>query len=68
MPHEVIQEDAKPKMPQLCLYHALMREYEEGSLRMDDDFDDMDNDLNECRSDMDDMDKWFPDDGSNDRD
>jgi hypothetical protein len=29
MPHEVILADAKPKMSQLCLYHALMRDYEE---------------------------------------
>jgi hypothetical protein len=29
MPHEVVLADAKPKMPQLCLYHALMRDYEE---------------------------------------
>jgi hypothetical protein len=41
---------------QLCLYHALMRDYEEHLLRMEDDFDDLDDDPNECRSDMD---EWF---------
>jgi hypothetical protein len=42
-----------------------MRDYEEHPLRMGYDFDDLDNDLNEGRSDMD---EWFPEDGSNDRD
>jgi hypothetical protein len=32
---------------------------------MEDDFDDLDDDPNEVRSDMD---EWFPEDGSNDRD
>jgi hypothetical protein len=59
VPHEVILADAKPEMLQLRLYLALMRDYEENPLRMEDDFDDLDNDLNEGRSDMD---------GSNDRD
>jgi hypothetical protein len=65
VPHEVILADAEPKMPHLCLYHALMRDYEENPLRMEDNFDDMDDDPNEGRSDMD---EWFPEDGSNDRD
>jgi hypothetical protein len=65
VPHEVILADAEPEMPQLHLYHALMRDYEEYPLRMEDDFDDLDDDPNECRSDMD---EWFPEDGSNDRD
>jgi hypothetical protein len=63
--HEVILADAKPEMPQLHLYHALMRDYEENSPKMEVDFDDLDNDPNEGRSDMD---EWFPEDGSNDRD
>jgi hypothetical protein len=42
-----------------------VRDYEENLLKMDDDFDDLDDDLNEGRCDMD---EWFPDDGSNDRD
>jgi hypothetical protein len=63
--HEVILVDAEPVMPQLRLYHALMRDYEEDPLRMEDGFDDLDDDPNEGRSNMD---EWFPDGGSNDRD
>jgi hypothetical protein len=63
--HEVILADAEPEMPQLRLYHGLMRDYEESLPRMMDDFDDLDDDPNEGRSDMD---EWFPEDGSNDRD
>jgi hypothetical protein len=65
MPHEVILAYAEPEMPQLHLYHALMRDYEENPLRMDDDFDDLDDDQNEGRPDLD---EWFPEDWSNDRD
>jgi hypothetical protein len=65
VPHEVVLVDAEPEMPQPYHYHVLMKDYEEHPLRMEDDFDDQDNDLNEGRSDMD---KWFPEDGSNDRD
>jgi hypothetical protein len=53
MPHEVILADAKPEVPQLRLYHALMREYEEDPLRLEDDFDDLNDDPNEGRSDVD---------------
>jgi hypothetical protein len=53
MPHEVILADAEPEMPQLCLYHALMRDYEKNPLRLEDDFDDLDDDLSEDHSDMD---------------
>jgi hypothetical protein len=42
-----------------------MRDYEENTLRMEDDFDDLDDDPNVGRSDMD---EWFPEDGSNDMD
>jgi hypothetical protein len=42
-----------------------MRYYEEDPLRMEDDFDDLDDDPNEG---LFDMDEWFPDEGSNDRD
>jgi hypothetical protein len=42
-----------------------MRDYEENPLRMDDDFDDLDGDLIEGHSDMD---EWFVEDGSNDKD
>jgi hypothetical protein len=65
MAHEVILADAKPEMPQPHLYHTLMRDYEESPPRMVDDLDDLDDDPNEGRSDMD---EWFLEDGSNDRD
>jgi hypothetical protein len=65
MPHEVVRADVEPEMPQLRLYHALMRDYEERLLKMEDDFDDLNDDPNEGRSDMDDC---FPEDGSSDRD
>jgi hypothetical protein len=42
MPHEVIMAEAKPEIPQLRLYRALMRDYEENPLRLEDDFDDLD--------------------------
>jgi DnaJ-domain-containing protein 1 len=51
--HEVVLVDAEPEMPQLCLYHALLRDYEENLLRLEDDFDDLDDDPSEDQSDMD---------------
>jgi hypothetical protein len=65
MPHEVILADAEPVVPQLRLYHALMRDYGENPLRLKDDFDELDDDPNEGRSDVD---EYIPEDGSNDRD
>jgi hypothetical protein len=65
MPHEVVLADAEPEVPQLRLYHVLLRDYEENPLRPEDDFDDLDDDPNDDRSDMD---EWFSKDGSNDRD
>jgi hypothetical protein len=65
VPHEVILADAELEMSLLRFYHALMRDCEENPLKMEDDFDDLENDSNEGRSDMD---EWFPKDGSNDRD
>jgi hypothetical protein len=53
VPHEVVLTDAKPVMPQLCLHHALMRDYEEDPLRLEDDFNDLDDDSSEGHSDMD---------------
>jgi cation diffusion facilitator CzcD-associated flavoprotein CzcO len=53
VPHEVILADAEPEMPQLRLFHALMRNYEENPLRLEDDFDDLDDDLSEDHYDMD---------------
>jgi DNA-binding transcriptional MerR regulator len=65
VPHEVILADAEPEMRQPRLYHALMRDYEESPPRMMEALDDLDYDPNEGRFDMD---EWFPEDGSNDRD
>jgi hypothetical protein len=45
--HEAILADTEPKIPQLHLYHALMRDYEENPLRMEDDFDDLDDNPND---------------------
>jgi hypothetical protein len=42
-----------------------MRDYEESQTKMMDDLDDLDDDPNEGRSDID---EWFSEDGSNDRD
>jgi hypothetical protein len=53
MLHEIIPADAEHMMPQLRLYHALMRDYEENPLRLEDDFDDLDNDPSEDHFDMD---------------
>jgi hypothetical protein len=65
MPHEVIMAEAEPEIPQLHLYCALMRDYEENPLRLEDDFDDLDEYPNGGCSNMD---EWIPEDGSNDRD
>jgi hypothetical protein len=65
MVHEVILADAEPEMPQPRFYPALVRDYEESPPKMMDDLDDLDDDPNEGRSDMD---EWFPEDESNDRD
>jgi peptidoglycan hydrolase CwlO-like protein len=51
--HEVIPADAEPLVPHLCLYHALMRDYEEILLRLEDDFDDLDDDPSKDHSDID---------------
>jgi hypothetical protein len=53
MPPEVTLVDAEPDVPQLRLYHALLRDYEENPLRLEDDFDDLDNEPKEGHSDMD---------------
>jgi hypothetical protein len=62
--HDVILADAEPELSQPRLYHMLMRDYEESPSRMMDDLDDMD-DLTEAYSNMD---EWFLEDGSNNRD
>jgi hypothetical protein len=53
LPHEVIMVDAEPEEPPLYLYHAVLRDYEDNPLRLEDDFDDLDDDPNEGRSDVD---------------
>jgi DnaJ-domain-containing protein 1 len=53
MPHEVIMAEAEPKIPQLRLYRALMRDYEENPLRQEDDFDDLNDYPNGGRFDVD---------------
>jgi hypothetical protein len=53
MLHEVVLADAEPEVPQLCLYHVLLMYYEENPLRLEDDFDDLDDDPKEGLSDMD---------------
>jgi hypothetical protein len=34
MRHKVVLVDAEPEVPQLCLYHTLMRDYEEDPLTL----------------------------------
>jgi hypothetical protein len=74
MAHEVILADAEPELSQPCVFNMITRDYKESSVRMEngphemddlDDLYDLDDDPNEGRSDMD---EWFPEDGSNDRD
>jgi hypothetical protein len=42
MPHEVVMVEAEPEIPQPRLYRAVMRDYEENPLRLEDDFGDLD--------------------------
>jgi hypothetical protein len=72
--HEVILADAEPEPPQPRLFNMIMRDYEESPPRMEnglhelddlDDLYDLDDDPNEGCSDMD---EWFLEDESNDRD
>jgi hypothetical protein len=53
VPHEAVPTDVEPMLPQLRLYHALMRDYEVNPLRLEDDFDDLDDDPSEDHSNMD---------------
>jgi hypothetical protein len=52
-PHEVAMTEAESETPQLCLCHALMRDYAENPLRLEDDFDDLDDYLDGDRSNVD---------------
>jgi hypothetical protein len=72
--HEVILVYVEPESLQPRLFNMIMRDYEECPPRMEngpqelddlDDLDDLDEDPNEGHSDMD---EWFLEDGSNDRD
>jgi hypothetical protein len=53
VPHVVVLIDVEPVVPQLRLYHALMKDYEENLLRLEDDFDHLDNDPSEDHTGMD---------------
>jgi hypothetical protein len=70
MAHEVILTDAEPEFPLPRLFNIIMRDYEESLPRMMngphelDDLDDLDDPI---EADYD-LDEWFPEDGSNDRD
>jgi hypothetical protein len=70
MVHEVILTDAEPEFPLPRLFSMIMRDYEESLPRMMngphelDVLDDLDDPI---EADYD-MDEWFPEDGSNDRD
>ena len=61
---EVILPEEEPEPPQPRLFTVLMRDYEESPSRMDDDLEDLD-DPTEADYDVD---EWFPEDGSHDRD
>jgi hypothetical protein len=52
-PHEVATAEVESETPQHHLYHALMRDYEEGPLRLEDNFDDLDDYLDGDRSNVD---------------
>jgi hypothetical protein len=58
--HEVILVDVEPKPPQLRLFNMIMRDYEESPPRVENGPKELD--------DLDDMDEWFPEHESNDRD
>jgi hypothetical protein len=62
--HEVILADAEPELSQPHLYNVIMRDYKESPSRMMDDRHELD-DLIEADYDVD---EWFPEYGSNDRD
>jgi hypothetical protein len=61
---EIIRPEADDEPPQLCPFNVLMRDYEESPSRMMVNLDDLD-DLTKADYDVD---EWFLEDGSNDRD
>jgi hypothetical protein len=56
--------EEEPELPQPCLFTVLMRDHEESPSRM---FDDLNNLDDPTIADYD-VDEWFPEDGSCDRD
>jgi hypothetical protein len=52
-PHEVATAEVESETPHHHFYHALMRDYEEDPLRLEDDFNDLDNYLDGDRSNVD---------------
>jgi hypothetical protein len=66
--HEVILADAEAELPLPHLFNVIMRDYEESPSRMMDgpyELDDLD-DLDDPIKANNDVDEWFPTDGSND--
>jgi hypothetical protein len=59
---EIIALEVEPESPQLHLFTAIMRDFEESPSRMIDDPDDLDD---PAEADYD-VDEWFLEDGSND--
>jgi hypothetical protein len=53
MSHEVIMAEVEHEIPQLRLYHALIRDYEGNPIRLEDDFDDLGDYPNGGRFDVD---------------
>jgi hypothetical protein len=53
VPHKVTTTEAESETPQVRLYHELMRDYEENPLRLEDDFDDLNDYLNGGHSNVD---------------
>jgi hypothetical protein len=68
--HEVVLVDAETELPQCRLFDVIMRDYKESPSRMMNgphELDDLDGLDDPTEVDYD-MDEWFPEDGSNDRD
>jgi hypothetical protein len=65
--HEVILVDAEPELPQHRIFNMIMRGYEESPPRMANGPHELD-DLDDPTEADYDVDEWFPEDGSNDRD
>jgi hypothetical protein len=68
--HEVILADKEPESPQPRLFNMIMRDYEKSPPRMENgppELDDLDDLEGPIEADYD-VDEWFPEDGSSDRD